>query len=235
MVPHLTTALPGPLLDLERRFLENSTAIEHWLRGQWQEHTPPFYSSCDLRNSWVLLAPVDTNPFPAASTTPTRPFALCVQAAMAAIENLPGRRRHPAHPGNHTRNVFTCKTSPSWPPSSPAPASTCASARSCPKSRRRRRSTCQRPDPGPRTLEAHWTALASKVSTPVPYLLNNDISAGIPRSSPASTTSSSSRRSRRLGTPAQIQPRRGIRRGGQQFGGPSASTRGASTSLSVCR
>ena len=42
MVPHLTTALTGPLLELERKFLASSPQIEHWLRGQWQEHTPPF-------------------------------------------------------------------------------------------------------------------------------------------------------------------------------------------------
>ena len=35
MVPHLTTALTGPLLELERRFLAASPQIEHWLRGQW--------------------------------------------------------------------------------------------------------------------------------------------------------------------------------------------------------
>ena len=35
MVPHLTTALTGPLLELERRFLDSSTQIEHWMRAQW--------------------------------------------------------------------------------------------------------------------------------------------------------------------------------------------------------
>jgi glutamate--cysteine ligase len=64
MVPHLTTALTGPLLELERRFLAASPQIEHWLRGQWLEHTPPFYSSVDLRNAGFKLAPVDTNLFP---------------------------------------------------------------------------------------------------------------------------------------------------------------------------
>ena len=38
MVPHLTTALTGPLLELERRFLEAETTIERWLRGQWLEY-----------------------------------------------------------------------------------------------------------------------------------------------------------------------------------------------------
>ena len=33
MIPHLTTALTGPLLDLESRMLANSTEIEHWFRA----------------------------------------------------------------------------------------------------------------------------------------------------------------------------------------------------------
>ena len=64
MIPHLTTALSGPLGDLEARILKESVAIEHWFRGKWQEHTPPFYCSVDLRNSGFKLAPVDTNLFP---------------------------------------------------------------------------------------------------------------------------------------------------------------------------
>jgi hypothetical protein len=57
MVPHLTTALTGPLLDLERRILDNDTTVERWLRTQWLEHTPPFYTSVDLRNAGFKLAP----------------------------------------------------------------------------------------------------------------------------------------------------------------------------------
>jgi glutamate--cysteine ligase len=64
MVPHLTTALTGPLLELERRILDHATTVERWLRTQWLEHTPPFYSSVDLRNAGFKLAPVDTNLFP---------------------------------------------------------------------------------------------------------------------------------------------------------------------------
>jgi glutamate--cysteine ligase len=57
MIPQLSTASSGPLADLERRILDGSAAVEHWFRGQWQEHTPPFYSSVDLRNSGFKLAP----------------------------------------------------------------------------------------------------------------------------------------------------------------------------------
>ena len=32
MVPHLTTALTGPLLELEKHFLDNACAIERWMR-----------------------------------------------------------------------------------------------------------------------------------------------------------------------------------------------------------
>jgi glutamate--cysteine ligase len=108
MVPHLTTALSGPLLELERRFLESSTKIEHWLRGQWQEHTPPFYASCDLRNSGFKLAPVDTNLFPGGFNNLNSAFLpLCVQAAMSAIEKIcPDARNLLLIPENHTRNQF---------------------------------------------------------------------------------------------------------------------------------
>lgn len=108
MVPHLTTALTGPLLELERRFLDSSTQIEHWLRGQWQEHTPPFYSSCDLRNSGFKLAPVDTNLFPGGFNNLNPAFLpLCVQAAMSAIERFcPDARSLLLIPENHTRNQF---------------------------------------------------------------------------------------------------------------------------------
>ncbi|NHC06703.1 glutamate--cysteine ligase [Azonexus fungiphilus] len=108
MVPHLTTALSGPLLELERRFLEASPQIEQWLRGQWQEYTPPFYSSVDLRNSGFKLAPVDTNLFPGGFNNLNPAFLpLCVQAAMSAIEKFcPEARRLLLIPENHTRNQF---------------------------------------------------------------------------------------------------------------------------------
>ena len=63
MVPHLTTALNGPLLALEAKILGAAPEIERWLRGQWQEHTPPFYGSVDLRNSGSQLAPKNKKQF----------------------------------------------------------------------------------------------------------------------------------------------------------------------------
>ena len=108
MVPHLTTALTGPLLDLEKRFLASQAQIEQWLRTQWQEHTPPFYASCDLRNSGFKLAPVDTNLFPGGFNNLNPAFLpLCVQAAMSAVEKVcPEARNLLLVPENHTRNLF---------------------------------------------------------------------------------------------------------------------------------
>jgi glutamate--cysteine ligase len=108
MVPHLTTALSGPLLELEKRFLDKETAIEQWLRSQWLDHAPPFYASVDLRNAGFKLAPVDTNLFPGGfNNLNPRFLPLCVQAAMTAIEKVcPEARRFLLIPENHTRNQF---------------------------------------------------------------------------------------------------------------------------------
>lgn len=108
MVPHLTTALTGPLLELERKFLNAAPEIERWLRNQWQEHTPPFYGSVDLRNAGFKLAPVDMNLFPGGFNNLNAAFLpLCVQAAMTAIEKIcPDAKSLLLVPENHTRNLF---------------------------------------------------------------------------------------------------------------------------------
>ena len=107
-VPHLTTALTGPLLDLERSILKARPDIEHWFRNQWQEHASPFYASVDLRNSGFKLAPVDTNLYPGGFNNLNAEFdALCVQATMAAVEKIcPDARGVLLIPENHTRNTF---------------------------------------------------------------------------------------------------------------------------------
>jgi len=89
MVPHLVTALSGPINELEARILESMPAIERWFRLEWMEHTPPFYCSVDLRNAGFKLAPVDTDLFPGGfnNLTPEM-LPLAVQAAMAAIEKI---------------------------------------------------------------------------------------------------------------------------------------------------
>jgi glutamate--cysteine ligase len=108
MVPHLTTALKGPLLELEQRILNEQPMIERWFRTKWLEHTIPFYTSVDLRNSGFKLAPVDTNLFPGGFNNLNPVFwPLCVQAAQSAIEKIcPEARGVLLIPENHTRNQF---------------------------------------------------------------------------------------------------------------------------------
>jgi glutamate--cysteine ligase len=108
MVPHLITALTGPINELEQRILDSTPAIERWFRLEWMEHTPPFYSSVDIRNAGFKLAPVDTNLYPGGwnNLTPEM-LPLAVQAAMAAIEKIcPEARNLLVVPENHTRNTF---------------------------------------------------------------------------------------------------------------------------------
>ncbi|CAH2802843.1 MAG: Glutamate--cysteine ligase (EC, divergent, of Alpha- and Beta-proteobacteria type [uncultured Caballeronia sp.] len=108
MVPHLVTALNGPLLDLERKILEAMPAIERWFRLEWQEHTPPFYCSVDLRNAGFKLAPVDTNLFPGGfNNLLPEVLPLAVQAAMASIEKIcPDAKNLLVIPERHTHNAF---------------------------------------------------------------------------------------------------------------------------------
>ena len=108
MVPHLITALNGPINELEQRILESLPAIERWFRLEWMEHTPPFYTSVDVRNAGFKLAPVDTNLFPGGfSNLTVEMLPLAVQAAMAAIEKIcPEAKNLLLIPEKHTRNTF---------------------------------------------------------------------------------------------------------------------------------
>ncbi len=108
MVPHLVTALTGPINELEQRVLDSMPAIERWFRLEWMEHTPPFYCSVDVRNAGFKLAPVDTDLFPGGwhNLTPSM-LPLAVQAAMAAIEKIcPEARNLLIIPENDVRSTF---------------------------------------------------------------------------------------------------------------------------------
>jgi glutamate--cysteine ligase len=106
MVPHLITALTGPINELEQRVLESMPAVERWFRLEWMEHTPPFYSSVDIRNAGFKLAPVDTNLYPGSwhNLTPEM-LPLAVQAAMAAIEKICPEAKNLLVIPENTRNI----------------------------------------------------------------------------------------------------------------------------------
>ncbi|HYE40149.1 MAG TPA: glutamate--cysteine ligase [Ramlibacter sp.] len=107
MVPHLITALTGPINELEQRILESMPAVERWFRLEWMEHTPPFYCSVDIRNAGFKLAPVDTNLYPGGwnNLTPEM-LPLAVQAAMAAIEKICPEAKNLLVVPENNRNTF---------------------------------------------------------------------------------------------------------------------------------
>lgn len=107
-VPHLTTALKGPLLKLEAHLLAHQAEVESWLREQWLLTPAPFYASVDLRNAGFKLAPVDTNLFSAGFNNLNPAFMpLCIQAVQSAVERAcPRARKVLIVAENHTRNLF---------------------------------------------------------------------------------------------------------------------------------
>lgn len=107
-VPHLKTALKGPLLHLEKHLLDQRTEIEAWFRKQFNKTPAPFYCSVDLRNAGYKLAPVDTNLFPAGFNNLHPDLrSLAVHAAQTFItQACPIADGVLIVPENHTRNQF---------------------------------------------------------------------------------------------------------------------------------
>ena len=183
MVPHLTTALTGPLLDLEKRILNQQTEIEHWFRSQWQEHRVPIYASVDLRNSGFKLAPVDTNLFPGGFNNLNPDFLpLCVMAAQSAIEKIcPDARGVLLIPENHTRNVFYLQNVASIIKMLRSAGVTVRVGSLLPEITQP--TTIDLPDGGSLTLEPivrKDNRLHLANFNPCVILLNNDLSAGVP-------------------------------------------------------
>ncbi|MEG1969285.1 MAG: glutamate--cysteine ligase, partial [Burkholderiaceae bacterium] len=104
----LLAANAGALVELEARITGALPEIERWFRLQWQDHTPPFYGSVDVRNAGFKLAPVDMNLFPGGFNNLSEDQLPCaVQAAQSAIEHLcPDARQLLLIPERHTRNQF---------------------------------------------------------------------------------------------------------------------------------
>jgi len=107
-VPHLTTALSGPLHQIENHLLNKQVDIESWFRGKWRLCKEPFYASVDIRNAGFKMAPVDTNLFPSGFNNLNPVFQpLCIQAIQLTIEKMAKKiDRILIIPENHTRNQF---------------------------------------------------------------------------------------------------------------------------------
>jgi glutamate--cysteine ligase len=95
-------------MKLEQDLLNHQVGIETWLRQQWRQTPPPFYSSVDLRNAGYKLAQVDTNLFPAGFNNLNPEFMpLAIQAVQSAAERLcPETVRFLIVPESHSRNLF---------------------------------------------------------------------------------------------------------------------------------
>jgi len=107
-VPHLTTALSGPLHQVESHLLDHQAEIESWFRNQWRHNQEPFYASVDIRNAGFKISPVDTNLFPSGFNNLNPVFQpLCIQAVQLAVERMKKQiDRILIIPENHTRNLF---------------------------------------------------------------------------------------------------------------------------------
>lgn len=107
-VPCLTTALTGPLLQLEKLFLAQQCRIENWLRKTGENLPLPLTCSVDIRNAGFKVAPVDTNLFPAGYNNLNRAFLpLCIQAIQNTLQRHYARcMRIIVIPESHTRNTF---------------------------------------------------------------------------------------------------------------------------------
>lgn len=107
-VPHLETALTGPLKEIESHILSKQTDIEQWFRRQWNKTPAPFYASVDLRNAGFKVAPVDTNLFPAGFNNLSPDVeSLCIHAIQTATERLvPSACGIILIAEDHTRNLF---------------------------------------------------------------------------------------------------------------------------------
>ena len=106
-VPHLTTAMTGPLNIIESTILDYQARIESWFRSQWRKTPAPFYASVDLRNAGYKIAPIDTNLFPGGFNNLNPAFEpLCIQSVQSALGRLDGPvDRISIIPENHTRNM----------------------------------------------------------------------------------------------------------------------------------
>ena len=198
MVPHLTTALSGPWMELERRILERMPDIERWLRTKWQEHAIPFYASVDLRNAGFKLAPVDTNLFPGGFNNLNPAFLpLCVQAVQAAVERVCADARgvllDPGEP--HAQPVLPAERRDARKHPAPGRHARAHRLDSIPRSRRARRSRSTTAGFDARAVVRHGRRVGLAGFDPCMVLLNNDLSAGVPDVLAATSTSRSRRRS----------------------------------------
>jgi glutamate--cysteine ligase len=187
MVPHLITALSGPLQELEENILDASAQIERWLRLQWQEHAPPFYGSVDVRNAGFKVAPVDTNLFPGGfNNLSPETVPLAIMAAQASIDKYCADAKNLLLiPERHTRNTFYLQNVARLAQilkqtGLTVRLGTLAEEITAPTQLDAGNGQSIMVEPVVRTQTAAGARVGLKDFTPCAILLNNDLSAGIP-------------------------------------------------------
>ena len=180
MVPHLITALTGPINELEQRILESMPAVERWFRLEWMEHTRPStarWTSAMPASSWRRSTPTCTRGL-------EQPHARDAAAGGAGgdggdREDLPG-----------PRTCWWCRRTPA----ALLPEQHRAAAEDLPHGRPERARGLDRPDikkattvdlPGGDTVTLEPVVrskrrLGLKNFDPCTILLNNDLTAGPP-------------------------------------------------------
>ncbi len=110
--PYLDTTLhSSAFINFEHQVFDNISNIERWFRLMWQDYTPPFYCSVDLRYSGFKLASIDANLFPGGfNNLPCHALPIAAQAASSFIEKTScDSKSILVIPEKHTRNMFYLK------------------------------------------------------------------------------------------------------------------------------
>ena len=107
-MPVISPNYASYLRDFEQTILRHHNIIEAWFRQQWQQHTPPFYGSVDIRNAGYKMASIDMNLFPGGFNNLNPDFIpLTTIAAQDAVDRACKTAKSILLiPENHTRNTF---------------------------------------------------------------------------------------------------------------------------------
>ncbi len=99
-------------LSIKKKLFEiiinNQSEIENWFASKYNQKSPPFYSSVDIRHSGYKIAPVDTNLFPAGFNllSEKQTANATLQAKEYFTKFYPAASKVLLIAENHTRNKF---------------------------------------------------------------------------------------------------------------------------------
>lgn len=100
--------LNSMLTEFAKKFTQKEGSIQNWLDAHLEQISDPIYSSVDLRNAGFKIAPVDTNIFPGGFNNLCPSYQKKVGELMEArIKSInPLAKKILLIPENHTRNTY---------------------------------------------------------------------------------------------------------------------------------